>query len=161
MEDNQLAPSKMDALMEVLAQVNLASEEIIGKAAPMLMYHTGKDLGRREGMRMDKTEELEEALRMVFAQEDGAWEIEMWKDLEEGDYWYGEGLEMKMRLLFRKCPVREACLSKGVRLGGVVCQIVHGYAAGCLELHFEKKVDLHTEHMGPGNCMIVLETTME
>ncbi len=161
MEENQFGLSKAEALMEILAQVNLASEEIIGKAAPTLMYHTGKDLGRREGKRLDKTDSLGEALGMIFSSEGEVWEVEMWKDLEEGDYWYGEGLEMKMRLLFRKCPVREACLAKGVRLGGVICQIVHGYAAGCLELQFDKKVDLHTEHMGPENCMVVLETTME
>ena len=149
------------ALMKAFAQVDLASEAVIGRAAPTLMYHTGKDLGRKEGQRMEVTEDLEEALSFIFGPPGEVWNVELWKNAEDEDYVFGEGLEMKMRLLFRACPVRQACLATGVRMGGVACQITHGFTAGALERIFERKVDIHTEHAGPGACMLVFETKME
>jgi predicted hydrocarbon binding protein len=151
----------LGALSNTLALLDLAGEESIGKAAPALMYHTGKDLGKREGKSLDCTDDLEEALAAVFGPPGEAWKIELWKNVEEDDYWFGEGLEMKIRLLFQRCAVRQACLNSGVRLGGMVCQLTHGYTAGCLERIFERRVDIRTEHMGPGACMLVLETVME
>jgi predicted hydrocarbon binding protein len=151
----------MLALMQTLSFVNLASEEVIGKAAPTLMYITGKDLGKEEGDRLDVTEDVEEALVSIYGPPGDVWHVELWKHAEEEEYVFGEGLEMKMRLLYQACPVREACLAAGIRMGGVVCQITHGLAAGALERIFERKVDIRTEHMGPGACMLVLETTLD
>ncbi len=159
--DEERLKGNMLALMHTLSYVDLASEEVIGRAAPHLMYITGKDLGREEGDRLEVTEDVEEALHSIYGPPGDVWHVELWKRAEEEDYVFGEGLEMKMRLLYRACPVREACRAAGVRTGGVVCQMTHGYAAGALERIFERKVDLRTEHMGPGACMLVLETTLD
>lgn len=160
LEEEHLKESML-ALMQTLSFVNLASEEVIGKAAPTMMYITGKDLGKEEGDRLDVTEDVEEALLSIYGPPGETWNVELWKHVEEEEFVFGEGLEMKMRLLYRACPIREACLASGVRMGGVVCQITHGFAAGALERIFERKVDIRTEHMGPGACMLVLETTLD
>jgi len=159
--DEEALKGNLMALMRALAHVDQASEAVIGKAAPTLMYHTGKDLGREEGRFLEVTDDLEEALAAIFGPPGEVWHVELWKNAEDEDYVFGEGLEMKMRLLFRACPVRQACLATGARMGGVACQITHGFTAGALERAFERKVDIHTEHAGPGACLLVFETKME
>lgn len=160
MEEESLKEGML-ALMRTLSYVDLTSEEVIGKAAPTLMYITGKDLGKEEGDRLDATEDVEEALASIYGLPGEAWHVELWKNAEDEEYVFGEGLEMKMHLLYRACPVRDACMAAGARMGGVVCQITHGFAAGALERIFERKVDIRTGHMGPGACMLVLETTLD
>jgi len=149
------------ALCEALAVVDLAGEEVTGKSAPQLMYFAGKDLGLREAARYDCTDDIERALRWVFPGPDDVWKVTLWKNKEDEDFWVYEVEEMFIRLLFEECPVRESCLATGARMGGVACQTVHGYAAGMLEKIFGRKVDLHTEHMGPAACLVMLKTEME
>ena len=48
LEEEHLKESML-VLMQTLSFVNLASEEVIGKAAPTMMYITGKDLGEERG----------------------------------------------------------------------------------------------------------------
>ncbi len=160
LEEETLQESML-ALMRTLSYVDLASKEVIGKAAPHLMYITGKDLGREEGNRLDATEDIEEALESIYGPPGEVWHATLWKNAEDEEYVFGEGLEMKMHLLFSACPIREACLASGVRMDGVVCQITHGYLAGALERIFERKVDIRTDHAGPGACMLVFETTLD
>lgn len=152
---------RLRALGEALAILNLAGEEVTGRSTSQLMYFAGKDLGTREAVAYDHTDDLERALSWIFPHRDGAWKISLWKNKEDEDYWVYEVEEMFIRLLFEGCPVRDACLSAGVNLGGVVCQAVHGYAAGMLQSIFGRKVDLHTEHAGPGACLVMLKTTLE
>lgn len=153
--------ARLYALAEALAIVDLAGEEVTGRSAPQLMYFAGKDLGLKEAARYDCTDDIEQALRWVFPGPDEVWKVTLWKNKEDEDYWVYEVEEMFVRLLFEECPVRGSCLAAGVRLGGVACQTVHGYAAGMLEKVFGRKVDLHTEHMGPGACLVMLKTGME
>ncbi len=149
------------AISEALAIVDLAGGEATGRSAPQLMYFAGKDLGLREAVRYDCTDDIELALGWVFPGPEAIWKISLWKDKEDGDYWVYEGEEVFVRLLFEACPVRESCLASGVLLGGVACQTMHGYAAGMLEKIFGRRVELHTEHMGPGACLVRLRTAME
>jgi predicted hydrocarbon binding protein len=149
------------ALSEALAVLNLAGEEVTGKSAPQLMYFAGKDLGMKESVRYDCTDDIEQALRWVFPGAGEVWKITLWKNKEDEDFWVYEVEEMFIRLLFEECPIRESCLAAGVRLGGVACQTVHGYAAGMLEKIFGRRADLHTEHMGPGACLVMFKTAME
>jgi predicted hydrocarbon binding protein len=152
---------RLRALSETLAVLNQAGQEVTGRSAPQLMYFAGKDLGLKEAAAYDNTDDIEFALKWVFPGMDDVWKITLWKNKEDDDYWVYEVEEMFIRLLFEACPVRESCLETGVRLGGVACQTVHGYAAGMLERIFGRKVDLHTEHMGPGSCLVMLKTTLE
>lgn len=160
-DEVEILQDRLRALSEALAVIDRAGEEVTGRSAPQLMYFAGKDLGMKESVRYDCTDDIEQALKWVFPGREQVWKISLWKNLEDDDYWVYEVEEMFVRLLFEKCPVRESCLATGVRLGGVACQAVHGYAAGMLEKIFGRKVDLHTEHMGPGACLLMLKTGIE
>jgi predicted hydrocarbon binding protein len=125
------------------------------------MYFAGKDLGLKEASRLDQTDDIEQALAWVFPSLEEIWKITLWKNKDDDDFWILEGDEMFIRLVFDHCPIRDSSLAAGVSMGGVTCQTVHGYAAGMLEKVFGRKVDLHTEHMGPDACLVALRTVME
>ena len=160
-EEAEILSGRLRALSEALAVLDQAGGEVTGKSAPQLMYFAGKDLGGREAAAYDSTDDIEQALRWVFSGPDEVWKVSLWKNKEDDDFWVYDVEEMSVRLLFEECPVRASCLAAGVGLGGVVCQTVHGYAAGLLEKIFARKVDLHIEHAGPGTCLVVLKTTLE
>lgn len=160
-EETEILRDRLRALAEAMAVLNQAGEEVTGRSAPQLMYFAGKDLGLKEAVAYDDTDDIERALRWVFPGMEEVWKVTLWKNQEDEDFWVYEVEEMFIRLLFEKCPVRDSCLAAGVDLGGVACQTVHGYAAGMLEKIFGRKVNMHTEHMGPGACMVMLKTTLE
>lgn len=160
-EDLEILKDRWKALCEALAVLDQAGGEVTGRSTPQLMYFAGKDLGRKESAAYDRTDDLERALRWVFPGGEEVWKVSLWKNKEDEDYWIYEVEEMFIRLLFEECPVRLSCLSSGIPLGGVVCQTIHGYAAGMLQEIFGRKVDLHTEHTGPGACLVTLKTTLE
>jgi hypothetical protein len=160
-DEKEILAGRWRALSEALAVVNQAGEEVTGKSTPQLMYFAGKDLGLKEASRLDQTDDIEQALAWVFPGSGEIWKITLWKNKDDDDFWVMEGDEMFIRLLFEHCPIRDSSLAAGVRLGGVTCQTVHGYAAGMLEKVFGRKVDLYTEHMGPGACLVALRTVME
>jgi len=160
-EDSEVLRDRLRATSEILGMLNQAGEEVTGRSAPQLMYFAGKDLGLKEANAYDKTDDIERALRYVFPGREDVWKVTLWKNKEDDDFWVYEVETMFIRLLFEKCPVREACLAAGVRLGGIACQAAHGYAAGMLERIFGRKVDLQTEHMGPGACLVMLVTNLE
>ncbi|MDY6795884.1 MAG: hypothetical protein SWK76_11515 [Actinomycetota bacterium] len=160
-EELHILREKLRAVSEALAILDLAGGEVTGKSAPQLMYFAAKDLGAKEAAGYDHTDDIERALNWVFPESRRVWNITLWKDQGEDDYWAMEGEEMSIKLLFEECPVREMCTAAGVRLGGVACQAMHGYAAGMLWQIFGRRVDINIEHSGPGSCLLVLKTVME
>lgn len=160
-EGSGVLGERLRALAETLGIMNEAGREVTGRSAPQLMYFAGKDLGLSEAAAYDNTDDIERALKMVFPGSEDVWKVSLWKNREDDDFWVYEVEEMFIRLLFEECPVREACMSAGVNMGGVACQTVHGYAAGMLEKIFNRRVDLRTEHAGPGACLVMLITTLE
>lgn len=160
-EDNRVLGERLRAISETLGILNEAGMEVTGRSSPQLMYFAGKDLGLKEAAACDNTDDIERALKWVFPGSEEVWKVTLWKNKEDDDFWVYEVEEMFIRLLFEECPVRDACLAAGVKMGGVACQTVHGYAAGMLERIFERKVDLHTEHVGPGACLVMLVTNLE
>lgn len=160
-DEKEMITGRWQALSEALAVLNLAGEEVTGKSTSRLMYFAAKDLGAKEASRFDRTDDIERALSWVFPDGGGIWKIVLWKNKDDEDLWVMEGDEMFIRLLFESCPIRDSSLAVGVSLGGVTCQAVHGYAAGILEKIFGRGVELHTEHMGPGACLVALRTVME
>jgi len=160
-DENEVLRERLRATSEALGVMNQAGEEVTGRSAPQLMYFAGKDLGLKEATAYDNTDDIERALKNVFPGREEVWKVSLWKNKEDDDFWVYEVETMFIRLLFEECPVRNACLAAGVGMGGVACQTVHGYAAGMLEKIFGRKVDLQTEHTGPGSCLVMLVTTLE
>lgn len=140
------------ALVRILASLSHASESLIGKAANALMYQTGKDLGKIQGDKLDKTKDLGKALDMLMDAEKGVWHIELWKDKKEAGYIFGDDLVKKAYLIFRECPIREVCMTHGIEQNGVICRITHGLFAGMIGEVMDRKVDLLVEHTGPNAC---------
>ncbi len=151
-EDSTVYKNNIAALMRIMASLNHASESLIGKAANALMYQTGKDLGKLEGEKLDKTDALAKALEMLMKVEKGVWQIELWKDRGVADYTFEEDGVTKAHLVFRECPIRQVCVAHGIKQDGVLCRITHGLFAGMMGEVMGKKVDLHVEHPGPNAC---------
>ena len=150
--DNGIYKRNIEALVRILASLSHASESLIGKAANTLMYQTGKDIGKIEGEKLDKTKDLDKALKMLMDAEEGVWHIELWKDKGEADYIFGDDQVKKAYLIFRECPIREVCMTHGIEQNGVICRITHGLFAGMIGKVLDKKVDLMVEHTGPNAC---------
>ncbi len=156
-EDVNIYKNNIRALLRIMASLAHASDTLIGKASNALMYQTGKDLGRIEGKKMDKTDDLVKALEMLMSAEEGVWHIEPWKDKGVADYIYEEDGVKKARLIFGECPIRQVCMTHGVEQDKVICRITHGLFAGMMSEVLGKKVDVHVEHAGPNACKKIME----
>ncbi|HMK60232.1 MAG TPA: hypothetical protein VK452_03690 [Dissulfurispiraceae bacterium] len=156
-EDVDVYRNNIRALLRIMASLGHASDTLIGKAANALMYQTGKDLGKIEGKKLDKSDDLETALKMLMKAEEGVWQIDPWKDEGASDYIFEEGNVKKARLIFRECPVRQVCMTHGVEQDKVICRITHGLFAGMMGEILGKKVDVHVEHAGPNACKKIME----
>lgn len=156
-EDILIYKNNIQALMRIMASLGLASDSLIGTAANALMYQTGKDMGKAEAKKLDKTDDLLKALEMLSAAEEGVWQIEPWKDVGVADYFFQENNVRKAYLVFHECPMRQVCLTHGVKMDGVICRITHGLFAGMLGEVMGKKVDLRVEHAGPNACKKIVE----
>jgi len=156
-EDIAVYKNNIKALMKIVASLGHASDTLIGKAANTLMYQTGKDLGRLEGAKLDKTDDISKALDMIAKAEDGVWEIEPWKDEGVSDFIFEEGGAHKAYLIFKECPIRQVCMAHGIKQDGIICRITHGLFAGIIGEVMDKKVDLHVEHAGPNACKKIVE----
>ncbi|HMK56685.1 MAG TPA: hypothetical protein VK448_08625 [Dissulfurispiraceae bacterium] len=156
-EDVDIYRNNIRALLRIMASLGHASDTLIGKAANALMYQTGKDLGKIEGKKLDKSDDLETALKMLMKAEEGVWQIDPWKDEGAADYIFEEGNVKKARLVFRECPVRQVCMTHGVEQDKVICRITHGLFAGMMGEILGKKVDVHVEHAGPNACKKIME----
>jgi predicted hydrocarbon binding protein len=156
-QDISIYKNNLMSLMKIMASLNHASDTLIGKAAKTLMYQTGKDLGRLEGKKLDKSNDLTKTIEMIEEAEKGVWNIEMWKNKESEDHIFEENNAMKAYLVFRECPIRQVCLTHGIPQDQVICRITHGLFAGMAEMIMDKKVDLHVEHAGPNACKKIIE----
>ena len=156
-EDVDLYKNNIRALLRIMASLAHASDTLIGKASNALMYQTGKDLGRIEGKKLDKSDDIITALDMLMKAEEGVWHIEPWKDQGVDDYIYEEGGLKKARLIFGECPIRQVCMTHGVEQDKVICRITHGLFAGMMSEVLGKKVDVHVDHAGPNACKKIME----
>jgi len=156
-ENDDLYKNNIRALLRIMASLAHASDTLIGKASNALMYQTGKDLGKLEGKKLDKTDDIVRALEMLMRAEEGVWHIEPWKNTESESFIYDEDGIRKARLIFRECPIRQVCMTHGIEQDKVICRITHGLFAGMMSEILGKKVDVHVEHAGPNACKKVME----
>lgn len=155
--DLTLYQNNISAMMRIMASLSLASGTLIGKGANALMYQTGKDMGKAEGRKLDKTTDLTKALDMLMRAEEGVWQIELWKDEGVADYIFEDDGIKKAYTIFRECPIRQVCLTHGINQDGVICRITHGLFAGMMSEVLSHKVDVHVVHAGPNACKKIVE----
>jgi predicted hydrocarbon binding protein len=156
-DDITIYKNNITVLMRIMASLAHASSTLIGRAANALMYQTGKDLGKIEGAKLDRTDDLNTALGMLTEAEQGVWQVDLWKDKSQKEYITTENGVMKAYLIFRECPIRQVCVAHGIKQDGVICRITHGIFAGMIGEIMGKKVDLHVEHPGPNACKKVVQ----
>ena len=156
-EELTLYKNNIQALMRIMASLGLASDTLIGTAAKALMYQTGKDMGKIEGKKLDRTNDLSKAIDMLMKAEEGVWFIEPWLDDGATNFIFQEDGISKARVVFRECPIRQVCVTHGTKQDGVICRITHGLFAGMLTEVMSRRVELKVEHPGPNACKKIIE----
>jgi hypothetical protein len=154
MEDGQT--KELKALMKLLASLN-AQEDLLGKATIGIMYQTGRSVGLVEGEKLDQANTVATALDIIKNSPWGdVWEIDLWRDKgQETDTFMKDGRESAW-LVWRECPVRQVCLTEGVKQDGAVCKICYGLFVGIIAKVLNKKVDIKAESPGPNACKKLL-----
>lgn len=144
------------ALMRILASLNI-QEEILGKATIGIMYQTGKTVGLVEGEKLDKADGVASALEVIRKSPWGeVWTIELWRDKgQEADTFVKDEKEHAW-LVWRDCPIRQVCLTEGVKQDGAICKLSYGIFAGIISKVMDKKADIKPESPGPNACKKVL-----
>ncbi len=149
--------AQLESLMQLLYILDAAGEGVLGKGAPAMMYQAGRDEGIIQGATDDRTDDIEEALSMVFFGGDDVWRVERWKEPGRDDYWMEDGNVRSRWLIFRMCPLLELSKRSGSTLGGLLCQALHGYTAGSMESIMGCRVEMRVGHCGPGACKVLME----
>ena len=140
------------SLAALTAALSKASGALLGKSAKSIMYLSGSDMGRVEGRKLDRTDDLARAIEMLVDVELRGWGVELWKDADQEEYVVEEPGLSSAWLLFHECPVRQVCLAYDVRMGDALCQLSHGYLAGVLSEILGRKAQLVLEHAGTNAC---------
>lgn len=148
---------QLKSMMRLLGVLDAAGKSVLGKGAPAMMYQAGRDEGVLHGVTPEVSLDIEEALSAVLYDGEDLWKVERWKEPGSDDFWMEEGRVRSMWLIIRACPLLELARRTGSTVGGVLCQALHGYAAGSMESIFGCRVDLRVGHCGPGACKILLE----
>lgn len=144
------------ALMKVLSSLN-AQEEILGKAAIGIMYQTGKSVGLVEGEKLDRAETVASALDVIKKSAWGdVWGIELWKDQGQVEDTFVKDEKRGAWLVWRECPIRQVCMTEGVKQDGAICKLSYGLFAGIISKVLDKKVDIKPEAVGPNACKKLL-----
>ena len=134
------------------AALSKASGKLLGRSANSIMYLSGSDMGHLEGQKLDRSDDLQQAIAIAMRAELRGWGIELWKDADQADFLVPEGDSHWTWLVFRECPVRQVCLAHDMEMGDSLCHLSHGYLAGVLSEVLGKKADLSLEHAGTNAC---------
>ncbi len=149
--------NNIQAFMRIVASLALASDTLIGPAAKALMYQSGKEMGKAEAKKLDRTDDLLKALAMLDEAERGVWHIEPWADDGASSFIAEQDGCQIAHLIFRECPIRQVCLTHGIAQDGTICRITHGLFAGMMGEIMNKKIEVKVEHAGPNACKKVVE----
>ncbi len=149
--------NNVQAFMRIVASLSLASDTLIGPAAKALMYQSGKEMGKAEAKKLDRTDDLLKALAMLDEAERGVWHIEPWADDGASSFIVEQDGSHVAHLIFRECPIRQVCLTHGIAQDGAICRITHGLFAGMMGEIMNKRIEVKVEHAGPNACKKVVE----
>lgn len=142
----------LTTLSALTAALSKASGKLLGRSANSIMYLSGTDMGRQEGVKLDRSDDIQQALAIAMRAELRGWGVELWKDADQASYLVEEGDSRWAWVVFRECPVRQVCLAHDMEMGDSLCHLSHGYLAGVLSEVLGKKVDLSLEHAGTNSC---------
>ncbi len=148
---------ELRTLMRIAYILDVSAEGVLGKGAPAMMYQAGRDAGCGEGRRRGTGDDPMEALSRVLSEGEEIWRFELWRDPGDEDDWTVSEDRRSAFLVFRRCPLMNLSRNVGSTPGGLLCQAMHGYMAGCMEQYLGHRVDMRVIHCGPRACKVHLE----
>lgn len=151
------AEAELKSLMKLSFILDTAGESILGRGAPALMYQAGRDAGLAEGEARQEQVDAIHALNLILDEGDEVWEVDLWREPGEPDFWMNGGDTESAWMVFKRCPLLTLARSVGSTPGGMLCQALHGYIAGSMENMLARRVDLRVGHCGPRACKVLLE----
>lgn len=152
MTEEAAIAENLTTLSALTAALSKASGKLLGRSANSIMYLSGFDMGRAEGQKLDRTDDLGKALIIAMRAQLRGWGIELWKDADQTEMIVQEGDSRWAWLIFRECPVRQVCLAYDMEMGDSLCHLSHGYLAGVLSEVLGRKAELQLEHPGTNAC---------
>jgi predicted hydrocarbon binding protein len=155
--ESSRSEAELKTLMRLAFIFDAAAESVLGKGAAAMMYQSGRDAGCIQGCRLERAQDIEDALRSVLTEGDEVWQYERWKDPGQEGFWTEARGRRSGWLVFRRCPLMSLTRKVGSNPGGLLCQALHGYMAGCMEKALGQRVDMKINHCGPRACKILLE----
>ena len=143
----------LQGLMKVTAVLN-SGLGVLDRGTLVLMYQDTRDLGVKEGKKLDRADNLATALEIIRQSPWGkVWNIELWRDQgQSADTFIGEDGKQTAWLVWRECPVRQVCRTEGVNQDGVLCRLSYKLFAGVLSAVLDSKVDITPAAVGPNAC---------
>jgi hypothetical protein len=140
------------SLMKLMATLNV--QDSMDRGTLILIYQNSRDLGIKEGKKLDRADNLATAMEVIKKSPWGeVWSIELWRDQgQSADTFIDEKGQQSAWLVWRECPVRQVCRSEGVAQVGVMCHISYRMFAGILSSVLDNKVDITPVSVGPNAC---------
>ena len=151
--------AQLKALMKLSFILDTATEQMLGKGAPAMMYQAGRDAGRDRcaGDGTVGEDDIEGAFALILTEGEEAWLYERWQDPGNDGPWMENGDRRATWLLFRRCPLMTLAGKAGTRPGGILCHAMHGYISGSMVGMLARRVDIRIGHCGPRACKLLLE----
>ncbi len=144
----------LSSALSLLTTLNNGIEDLLGRGSKGLIFQTGVEEGKKNGMNLPKSDNIEDAIATVNEAFDGVWNVELFKEKGQEDFIYQDekGLP-SAKIVIRECPIRQAVLSHGMQQGGPICYLTNGNLCGMLSDIMDKKVGMEIEHTGPNSCL--------
>ncbi|MBN1317624.1 MAG: hypothetical protein JXA42_19225 [Anaerolineales bacterium] len=141
----------LESLVKLMATLNVP--DALDRGTLILLYQNSREMGLREGEKLDRADTLATALDIIKKSSWGkVWNIELWRDQgQEADTFVKDGKQCAW-LIWRECPVREVCRSEGVDQDGVLCHISYKLFSGILSAVLNEKIDITPVAVGPNAC---------
>ncbi|HEY5533285.1 MAG TPA: hypothetical protein VIK22_14950 [Candidatus Anoxymicrobiaceae bacterium] len=149
--------AQLKMLMRLASVLDTAGEGVLGKGAPAMMYQAGRDAGLEHRRPHEPVDNMEAAMAQVLTESKELWMYEGWQEPGSDSLWSENGERCSICMIFRRCPLMALSRSAGTTPGGILCQVLHGYIAGSMEVLLEQRVEMKVGHCGPRACKVQVE----
>ncbi len=126
--------AQLKTLMRLSFILDAAGEQVLGKGAPAMMYHAGRDTGRdrRLGTGIVGEDDIEEALVLILTEGEEVWRFERWQDPGGGRALDGERRPPDHMVAVQALPSDDACQKGRIETRR---HFMPGHAWLCLRVH--------------------------
>lgn len=150
---------RVQGLMVFLASAANGLEEILGRGAGSVTFRAGRTTGLQHEVEVGGKDDLLEALGLVWDEMcriGMRWAFEPYKRDEEDQLITEENGEIKLKLIFRNCLVRNSLFRYGHPQKLSLCLMNHGLFCGLVEKIYGGRATLDIIHAGENACLKLL-----